>query len=58
VLGRLERALDDRVPALVAAVQPVDSLDSNGRVEAILAQKYRLVAVVDGVPIYAPRRPS
>jgi hypothetical protein len=58
VLGRLERALDDRVPALVAAVQPVDSLDSNGRVEAILAQKYRRVAVVDGVPIYAPRRPS
>ena len=58
VLGRLERALEGRTPVLVAAVQPVDSLNTDGRVTAILARNYRRVATVDGVPIYAPRRSS
>jgi hypothetical protein len=58
VRDRLLRALDAREPALVAAVQPVESLSTNGRAAAILAQKYRQVATVDGVPIYAPRRSS
>jgi hypothetical protein len=58
VLDRLRRELAARRPALVAAVQSPESLDESGRTAAILASRYRRVAVVDGVPIYRPRRPS
>ncbi len=58
VLDRLRRELAARTPALVAAVQSPESLDKSGRTAAILASRYRRVAVVDGVPIYRPRRPS
>jgi hypothetical protein len=45
-------------PALVAVVQSPDGLDRSGRTAAILASRYRRVAVVDGVPVYRLRRPS
>ena len=56
--GRLERELARRVPAVVALVQPLESLEDSGRTAAILARNYRRTAVVDGVPVYEPRRPS
>ena len=58
VRDRLNRVLAARQPALVALVQPLDSLDGFERTRAILAREYRRVAVVDGVPVYRPRRPS
>jgi len=47
-------AIADRRAALVAAVQSPRSLDRTGKTAALLASRYRPVAVVDGVPIYAP----
>jgi 4-amino-4-deoxy-L-arabinose transferase-like glycosyltransferase len=58
VRDRLNRVLAAREPALVALVQPLDSLDGFERTRAILARRYRRVAVVDGVPVYQPRRSS
>jgi hypothetical protein len=58
VLDRLRRELAARSPAIVAVVQPVESLDRSGRTASILAAGYRRVAVVEGVPVYRPRRPS
>jgi 4-amino-4-deoxy-L-arabinose transferase-like glycosyltransferase len=56
--GRLERELARREPTLVALVQPLDSLAGSGGTAAILARNYRRTALVDGVPVYEPRRPS
>ena len=58
VLDRLRRDLAAGKPALVAVVQSPDGLDRSGRTSAILASRYRRVAVVEGVPIYRPRQPS
>jgi dolichyl-phosphate-mannose-protein mannosyltransferase len=58
VLERLNRTLAARKPALVALVQPLGSVKRSERTAAILARDYRREAVVDGVPIYRPRRPS
>ncbi len=58
VLDRARRTLAAREPALVAAVQKPGAADPSGRTAAILASAYRLAAVVDGVPVYVPRRPS
>jgi hypothetical protein len=58
VLDRARRALADRWPALVAVVQSPGAVDRSGRTAAILAADYRRVAVVEGVSIYRPRRPS
>jgi hypothetical protein len=40
-------------PAMVAVYQPPRALDPGGTVERALAERYRLVATVDGVPLYA-----
>ena len=56
--GRLESALARRVPAVVALVQPLESLEGSGRTAAILARNYRRAGTVDGVPVYQPRRSS
>jgi 4-amino-4-deoxy-L-arabinose transferase-like glycosyltransferase len=58
VLDRARRALATREPALVAAVQKPSVVDGSGRTAEILASGYRLAAVVDGVPVYEPRRAS
>ena len=58
VLDRLRGDLAAGRPALVAVVQSPDGLDRSGKTAAILASRYRRVAVVDSVPIYRPRRPS
>lgn len=58
VLDRLNSALAARRPALVALVQPLDSFDRSRQTAEILAREYDRVAVVDGVPIYRPRRSS
>jgi len=58
VRERLDRQLERRGPALVALVQPLDSLEGSARTAALLHRSFRRVAVVDGVPIYAPRQPS
>jgi hypothetical protein len=58
VLDRLRATLAAGEPALVAAVQSPASLDRSGETAAILADRYRRVARVDGVAIYEPRRPS
>jgi 4-amino-4-deoxy-L-arabinose transferase-like glycosyltransferase len=58
VRGRLERELARRAPAVVALVQPLDSLEGSGRTATILARNYRRAAALDGVPVYVPRRPS
>jgi hypothetical protein len=58
VLDRARRVLAAHEPALVAAVQKPEAVDSSGRTAAILASDYRLAAVVDGVPVYEPRHSS
>jgi 4-amino-4-deoxy-L-arabinose transferase-like glycosyltransferase len=58
VRDRLNRVLAARRPALVALVQPLESLEGFERTRAILAREYRRVALVDGVPVYEPRRSS
>lgn len=58
VLEQVRKALAAGRPALVAVVQSPDVVDHSGRTAAILDSQYRRVAVVDGVPVYRPRRPS
>lgn len=58
VRGRLNRALAQRRPALVALVQPLGSLARSQATAAILARDYQRADVVDGVAIYRPRRSS
>jgi hypothetical protein len=58
VLERVREALAERRAALVAVVQSPGVVDRSGRTAAILAREYRLVAVVEGVPVYRPRQPS
>jgi 4-amino-4-deoxy-L-arabinose transferase-like glycosyltransferase len=55
-IGQAHRMLaGPRPPALVIEVNSPLAMDPSGRVAAILATRYRLVATVEGVPIYAPR---
>jgi 4-amino-4-deoxy-L-arabinose transferase-like glycosyltransferase len=55
-LGEARRMLaGPRPPALVIQINSPGSMDASGRTAAILARRYRLVATVEGVPIYAPR---
>ncbi len=42
-------------PALVIRIHPPGMLDKSGISQRLLARDYRLVATVEGVPIYAPR---
>ena len=58
VLDRARRTLAAREPALVAVVQKPGAARPerpDGRDPRL---GYRLAAVVDGVPVYVPRRPS
>lgn len=43
-------------PAFVALHHPLQRCDPTGRIEAVLRQRYRRVAVVDGVPVLTARR--
>lgn len=49
------QALARRRAALVIESQSPDSADPSGRTRALLTSGYRRVAVVDGVPVLAPR---
>jgi hypothetical protein len=42
-------------PALVVVVNLPGGIDRSGETTRILAERYRRVATVSGVPIYAPR---
>ncbi len=42
-------------PALVVAEQPPGAIDSSGATARVLAQRYRLAATVDGIPVYRAR---
>ncbi len=53
-----ERVLANRPPALVIRMQPANALDGTGRALAVLRREYRLVARVEGVPIYRPKKSS
>jgi 4-amino-4-deoxy-L-arabinose transferase-like glycosyltransferase len=55
VLADTRRAIALRRPALVAEVQSPDGLDRSGLTARIVGCGYRRVAVVETVPIYAPR---
>jgi hypothetical protein len=39
-------------PAMVAVYQPPEALDPTGTVARALAERYELVATVDGIPVY------
>ncbi len=53
-----ERVLADRPPALVIRMQPPTALDGTDKALAVLERDYRLVARIDGVPIYRPKETS
>jgi Dolichyl-phosphate-mannose-protein mannosyltransferase len=57
--GALEstwRALDERRPVLVAAVQEPRLLDPSGKTVRLVRHRYRLVARIAGVPVYRKAR--
>jgi hypothetical protein len=53
-----ENVLAKRPPALVIGMQPANALDGTDRALAVLRRDYMLMARVDGVPIYRPRKTS
>jgi 4-amino-4-deoxy-L-arabinose transferase-like glycosyltransferase len=53
-----ERVLANRPPALVIRMQPASALDGTDKALAVLRRDYRLVARIDGVPIYRPKKTS
>jgi hypothetical protein len=54
-LGQVQRLLaGPHPPALVIGVNPPKLLDKSGKTARILKRRYRRVASVEGVPIYAP----
>ena len=55
-LAETQRALAGGKPNLVAVVQPLDSLDRSGRTARLLRARYRLVADVEGVPVFGRAR--
>ncbi|HXD70184.1 MAG TPA: glycosyltransferase family 39 protein [Gaiellales bacterium] len=55
-LGQARRMLaGKRPPALVVGINSPASMDPSGRTQRILDTRFRKVATVAGVPIYAPR---
>jgi 4-amino-4-deoxy-L-arabinose transferase-like glycosyltransferase len=55
-LGEARRMLaGPRPPALVVGINSPASMDPSGRTQRILDTRFRRVAMVAGVPIYAPR---
>jgi hypothetical protein len=55
-LGQARRMLaGPRPPALVIGINSPGSMDPSGATARILQRRYRQVATVAGVPIYAPR---
>ena len=48
--------LAQQIPSLVVEVQKPHTLDKTGRTARILKEQYRLIAVVESVPIYRPLR--
>jgi 4-amino-4-deoxy-L-arabinose transferase-like glycosyltransferase len=55
-LGQARRMLaGTRPPALVVGINSPASMDPSGRTQRILDTRFRKVATVSGVPIYAPR---
>ncbi len=54
-LDEVRLALALRRPSLVLLVQRPGQLDTSGDTARILRRTYRLVAEVDGVPVYRPR---
>ncbi|HEX5248879.1 MAG TPA: glycosyltransferase family 39 protein [Gaiellales bacterium] len=55
-LGQARRMLGGaRPPALVVGINSPASMDPSGRTQRILDTRFRKVATVAGVPIYAPR---
>jgi len=55
-LGQARRMLAGaRPPALVVGINSPASMDPSGRTQRILDTRFRKVATVGGVPIYAPR---
>jgi 4-amino-4-deoxy-L-arabinose transferase-like glycosyltransferase len=55
-LGQARRMLaGTRPPALVVGINSPASMDPSGRTQRILDTRFRRVATVAGVPIYAPR---
>ena len=58
-LGQARRMLaGPHPPALVVGVNPPGSMDPSGATQSILDSRFRQVATVEGVPIYAPRAPG
>jgi 4-amino-4-deoxy-L-arabinose transferase-like glycosyltransferase len=55
-LAEARRVLAAGVPALVVLAQPPSTADPSGRTARILRSRYRLEAVVQGVPVLAPLR--
>jgi 4-amino-4-deoxy-L-arabinose transferase-like glycosyltransferase len=55
-LAETRRVLDARVPAFVVVAQPPAAADPSGQTARILHRRYRLDAVVEGVPVLAPLR--
>jgi 4-amino-4-deoxy-L-arabinose transferase-like glycosyltransferase len=55
-LTEARRVLAAREPALVVLAQPPSAVDPSGRTARILRTRYRLDAVVAGVPVLAPLR--
>jgi 4-amino-4-deoxy-L-arabinose transferase-like glycosyltransferase len=57
-LATTRRALARGVPSLVAVLHPPGAIDDSGATERILARRYRPVARVAGVAVYAPVGPA
>jgi hypothetical protein len=58
-LGQAQRMLaGPHPPALVVRINSPGSMDPSPETESILANRYRVVATVEGVPIYAPKGPD
>jgi hypothetical protein len=51
-LPEMERLLATAEPTLVAVVEPLATVDPTGRTARILRARYRLAALVEGVPVY------
>jgi len=55
-LSGAQSMLAQQIPSLVVEVQKPHTLDKTGRTARILKEEYRLIAVVESVPIYRPLR--
>jgi hypothetical protein len=58
-LGQARRMLaGTHPPALLVEINSPGSMDPSGRTQDILEHRYRRAATVEGVPVYAPKRPQ